>query len=61
MTPTYILITQKQKDPAIGKKLKAWMEWDLASAQQSQVTKLGYAPLPAKLISLDLAALKTVH
>ncbi|HEX9033819.1 MAG TPA: phosphate ABC transporter substrate-binding protein PstS [Streptosporangiaceae bacterium] len=61
VTPTYVLIAQKQKDPALGKKLTAWLEWDLASAQQSEVTKLGYAPLPAKLISLDLAALKTVH
>ena len=61
VTPTYILIAQTQKDPALGKKLVAWLEWDLASAQQGEVNKLGYAPLPTKLISLDLAALKTVH
>jgi len=61
VTPTYILVAQTQKDSALGKKLVAWLEWDLASAQQAQVTKLGYAPLPAKLVSLDLAALKTVH
>jgi phosphate transport system substrate-binding protein len=61
VTPTYILIAQKQKDTSTGNEVKAWMQWDLASAQQGEVTKLGYAPLPAKLISLDLAALKTVH
>jgi phosphate transport system substrate-binding protein len=61
VTPTYILIAQKQKDATTGSELKGWLQWDLASAQQGGVTKLGYAPLPAKLISLDLAALKTVH
>lgn len=61
VTPTYILIAQKQKNPALGSKLKAWLEWNLAPAQQNEVSKLGYAPLPAKLISLSLAALKTVH
>ncbi len=60
VTPTYILIAQKQKGTGTGSTLKAWLEWDLASAQQAEVTKLGYAPLPAKLISLDMAALKTV-
>ena len=61
VTPTYVLIAQKQKNPAMGSKLKAWLEWDLAAAQQSEVPSLGYAPLPGKLVSLDLAALKTVH
>jgi phosphate transport system substrate-binding protein len=61
VTPTYILVAQTQKDATTGNALKGWLEWDLASAQQSEVTKLGYAPLPAKLISLDLAALNTVH
>jgi len=60
-TPTYILIAQKQKDPAKGNALKAWLQWDLAKAQQAGVTKLSYAPLPSQLISLDLAALKAVH
>jgi phosphate transport system substrate-binding protein len=60
VTPTYILVAQKQKDAAAGASLKAWLEWDLASAQQAEVTQLGYAPLPANLVSLDLAALKTV-
>ncbi len=61
VTPTYILVAQTQKNAAAGSALKAWLEWDLASAQQAGVTKLGYAPLPASLISLDMAALKTVH
>lgn len=61
VTPTYILIAQKQKNTATGSELKAWLHWDLASAQQGEAPKLGYAPLPSKLVSLDLAALKTVH
>jgi ABC-type phosphate transport system substrate-binding protein len=40
--------------------VKAWLEWALSSAQQSEVTKLGYVPLPSQLITLDQAALKTV-
>lgn len=61
VTPTYILIAQTQKDKAKGNALKAWLTWDLQSARQSETPKLGYAPLPSKLVSLDLAALKTVH
>jgi phosphate transport system substrate-binding protein len=61
VTPTYILIAQKQKDSAKGSQLKAWLEWDLQSSQQGEVSALGYAPLPSKLIALDLDALKTVN
>jgi phosphate transport system substrate-binding protein len=61
VTPTYILIAQTQKNAAAGNALKGWLEWDLASTQQTEVPTLGYAPLPAKLISLDMAALTTVH
>jgi phosphate transport system substrate-binding protein len=61
VTPTYILVAQKQKNRSEGKALVAWLKWDLASAQQKEVTKLGYVPLPAKLVRLDLAALSTVH
>ena len=61
VTPTYILIAQQQKHATKGKALMAWLKWDLQKAQQSEVTKLGYVPLPSKLVSLDMAALKTVH
>lgn len=61
VTPTYILVAQTQRDKAKGDALKAWLEWDLQKAQQSETPKLGYAPLPAKVVSLDLAALKTVR
>jgi hypothetical protein len=37
VTPTYILIAQKQKDSSTGSQLKGWLEWDLASAQQNEV------------------------
>jgi phosphate transport system substrate-binding protein len=61
VTPTYVLIAQKQKDSAKGSNLKAWLKWDLATTQQNGVPKLGYAPLPSKLDQLSLAALNTVH
>ena len=60
VTPTYVLIAQKPKNAAAGKAVKAWLEWDLQKAQQAEVTKLGYVPLPAKLVALDQAALRTV-
>jgi phosphate transport system substrate-binding protein len=61
VTPTYILVAQKQKDAAKGQNLTAWLKWDLASAQQNGVPKLGYAPLPSKLDQLALSAVGTVH
>jgi len=60
VTPTYILIAQQPKNTAAGNATKAWIEWDLQKPQQAEVTKLGYVPLPSKLISLDMQALKTV-
>jgi phosphate transport system substrate-binding protein len=61
VTPTYILIAQHPKDQAKRKAITAWLTWALQPAQQKETPSLGYAPLPAKLVSLDLAALKTVH
>jgi phosphate transport system substrate-binding protein len=61
VTPTYVLIAQKPKNVAAAIATKAWLEWDLQRPQQAEVTKLGYVPLPHKLISLDLQALKTVR
>ena len=61
VTPTYILIAQKPKNVAAGNAVKAWLEWALQKTQQTEVTKLGYVPLPTKLVALDLAALKTVQ
>jgi phosphate transport system substrate-binding protein len=61
VTPTYILISQKPKNTAAGNATKAWLEWALQGPQQTEVTKLGYVPLPSKLISLDTQALKTVQ
>jgi phosphate transport system substrate-binding protein len=61
VTPTYVLIAQKQKNTTKGNALKAWLEWDLQQPQQAETTKLGYVPLPSKLISLDMSALKTVR
>jgi len=61
VTPTYILIAQKSKNAPANSAVKAWLQWCLQSPQQAGVTKLGYAPLPSKLISLDMSALKTVN
>jgi len=60
VTPTYVLIAQQPKNVAAGSAVRAWLEWDLQKPQQAESTKLGYVPLPSKLVSLDLAALKTV-
>jgi phosphate transport system substrate-binding protein len=60
VTPTYILVAQKPKNTAKGAALKAWLEWDLQKPQQAETTKLGYVPLPSKLVSLDMSALKMV-
>jgi phosphate transport system substrate-binding protein len=60
VTPTYILIAQKPKNTAATNAVKAWLEWCLQPPQQSEVTKLGYVPLPTKLVALDMDALKTV-
>lgn len=61
VTPTYVLIAQHPKNTAKGLAVKAWLGWDLQNPQQAETPKLGYAPLPAKLVALDMAALKTVH
>jgi phosphate transport system substrate-binding protein len=61
VTPTYIIVAQKQKNSAKGSNLTAWLKWDLATAQQNAVPKLGYAPLPTKLDQLAIAAVNTVH
>ncbi len=60
VTPTYVLIAQKPKNTAATNAVKAWLQWCLQKPQQAEVSKLGYAPLPPKLVALDLAALKTV-
>ena len=59
--PASILIAQKPKNTAAGNAVKAWLEWALQKTQQTEVTTLGYVPLPTKLVALDLAALKTVQ
>ncbi len=61
VTPTYVLVSQTQKDTAKGNALKAWLTWALQPKQQQETPSLGYAPLPSKLDALALAAVKTVH
>ena len=56
-----VQVAQRQKSSAKGSNLTAWLKWDLATAQQSGVPKLGYAPLPSKLDQLALAAVNSVH
>jgi phosphate transport system substrate-binding protein len=61
VTPTYILVAQKQKNAAKGQNLVAWLKWDLQTARQNGVPRLGYAPLPSKLDQLALSAVGTIH
>jgi phosphate transport system substrate-binding protein len=60
-TPTYILVSQKQRNAALGKTLKAWLLWALGPGQQAKVSQLGYTPLPAALDKLAVAAVNTIH
>lgn len=61
VTATWILVAQKQKDASKGQALTAWLKWDLQSARQAEVAKLGYAPLPATLARLAAGAVGTVQ
>jgi phosphate transport system substrate-binding protein len=60
VTATWMLVAQKQSDAAKGQALAAWLKSDLAQAQQGEVAKLGYAPLPAPLAGLVVAAVGTI-
>jgi phosphate transport system substrate-binding protein len=56
---TYLLVYQQQADAAKGKAIKEFIKWMLNSGQQ-YAPALSYAPLPAPVITAELAALDKV-
>jgi len=57
---TWIIIYQKQADPAKGKKLTDFLKWSLGDGQAMEAP-LDYAPLPEKMRGDLLAKVATVQ
>ena len=57
---TWIIIYQKQADPAKGKKLTDFLKWSLSDGQAMEAP-LDYAPLPEKMRADLMAKLGTVQ
>jgi phosphate transport system substrate-binding protein len=56
---TWILLYENPKDKAQSKMMVDFMKWALTDGQKF-ATDLGYAPLPAELVKLEMAALATI-
>jgi phosphate transport system substrate-binding protein len=56
---TWILLYENPKDKAQSRMMVDFMKWALSDGQKF-ATDLGYAPLPAELVKLELAALATI-
>jgi phosphate transport system substrate-binding protein len=56
---TWMLLYEDPKDKAQSKVMVDFMKWALTDGQKF-ATDLGYAPLPAEVITLEMAALNTV-
>lgn len=56
---TWLLVYEKQKDPAKGKKLVEFLNWALTEGEQ-MATSLDYAPLPKSLQERALARVKEI-
>jgi len=56
---TWMLFYESPKDKAQGKVMVEFMKWALTDGQKF-ATDLGYAPLPAEIVKLELAALATI-
>jgi len=56
---TWLLLYENPKDKAQSKVMVDFMKWALTDGQKF-ATGLGYAPLPAEIVKLELAALATV-
>jgi len=53
---TWLLLYESPKDKAQGKAMVDFMKWALSDGQQF-ASGLGYAPLPAEVVKLEMAAL----
>jgi phosphate transport system substrate-binding protein len=56
---TWILLYENPKDKGQGKAMVEFMKWALTDGQKF-AADLGYAPLPAEVVKLELAALDTI-
>jgi phosphate transport system substrate-binding protein len=56
---TWLLFYESPKDKAQGKVMVDFMKWALTDGQKF-ATDLGYAPLPAEVVKLEMAALATI-
>ena len=56
---TWLLLYENPKDKAQSKAMVEFMKWALTDGQK-MATDLGYAPLPAEVVKLELAALATI-
>jgi phosphate transport system substrate-binding protein len=56
---TWILLYESPKDKAQGKVMVDFMKWALADGQK-YCADLGYAPLPANVVKLEMAALAKI-
>jgi phosphate transport system substrate-binding protein len=56
---TWLLLYENPKDKAQSKMMVEFMKWALTDGQKF-ATDLGYAPLPAEVVKLEMAALATI-
>jgi phosphate transport system substrate-binding protein len=56
---TWVLLYENPKDKAQSKVMVDFMKWALTDGQKF-ATDLGYAPLPAEVVKLEMAALATI-
>jgi len=56
---TWILLAESPKDKTKGKMMVDFMRWALSDGQK-HAAGLGYAPLPASVVQLELAALNRI-
>jgi phosphate transport system substrate-binding protein len=57
---TWLLVYQKQADPAKGKKLTDFLRWALSDGQGMEAA-LDYAPLPEAMRSALVSRLATIQ
>ena len=56
---TWLLVYEKQRDAAKGKKLVRFLEWMMHEGQK-EAPALHYAPLPAEVVAKEAVALRAV-
>ena len=57
---TWLLVQPDMKDATKAKALKGFLDWMMTSEAQQMAAELQYAPLPAAVVSLEQARIKTL-